>query len=38
MSKEEVITAIQESTTQLGLVPTFAEVRRITQMSKHEIR
>jgi Homing endonuclease associated repeat len=38
MSKEEVIAAIQESTTQLGHVPTFAEVRRTTQMSKHEIR
>jgi hypothetical protein len=38
MSKEEVIAAIQESAARLGHVPTFNEVRRATQMSKHEIR
>ena len=38
MSKEEVIAAIQESAARLGHVPTFTEVRRTTQMSKHEIR
>jgi hypothetical protein len=38
MSKEEVIAAIQESAARLGHVPTFAEVRRTTQMGKHEIR
>jgi hypothetical protein len=38
MSKEEVIAAIQESAARLGHVPTFTEVRRATQMSKHEIR
>ena len=38
MNKEEVIAAIQESAARLGHVPTFNEVRRATQMSKHEIR
>jgi hypothetical protein len=38
MSKEEVIAAIQESAARLGHVPTFTEVRRTTQMGKHEIR
>jgi hypothetical protein len=38
MSKEEVIAAIQESAARLGHVPTFNEVQRATQMSKHEIR
>jgi hypothetical protein len=38
MSKEEVIAAIQESAARLGHAPTFTEVQRATQMSKHEIR
>jgi hypothetical protein len=38
MNKEEVIAAIQESAARLGRAPTFTEVRRATQMSKHEIR
>ena len=38
MNKEEVIAAIQESAARLGHAPTFTEVRRATQMSKHEIR
>jgi hypothetical protein len=38
MRKEEIIAAIQESAARTGQVPTFSEFRRMTKLSKHDIR
>jgi len=38
MTKEEVMTAIRGCAEKMGRVPTFAEVRRATKLSKHAIR